>query len=84
MGYDYDNSYEVFREPERREMVVRDDKLIGFHVGFSNSIQLENKATEKYLLKLEDGAKICHGTGSTRYGNSKTFHWVVENINRKV
>lgn len=75
MGYDYDNSYEVFREPERREMIVRDDELIGFYVGFSNNIQLENKATEKYFLKLENGAEIHHGTSSTRYGNSKT--WVL-------
>jgi len=75
MGYDYDNSYEVFREPERREMVVHNGKLIGFYVGFSNNILLESKATEKYLLKLENGAEICHGTSSTRYGNSKT--WVL-------
>ena len=75
MGYDYNNSYEVFREPERREMIILDGKLVGFYVGFSNNIQLENKATEKYLLKLENGAKICQGTSSTRYGNSKT--WVL-------
>jgi hypothetical protein len=76
MGYDYDNSYEVFREPERREMVVQNNKLIGFYVGFSNNVQLEYKATEKYLLKLEDGAIICQGSSSTRYGNSKK--WILQ------
>ena len=80
MGYDYDNSYEVFREPERREMIIQDGKLIGFYVGFSNNIQLESKATEKYLLKLENGAEIYQGSSSTRYGNSKT--WVLH-INEK-
>jgi len=75
MGYDYDNSYEVFREPERREMIIQNDKLVGFYVGFSNDVQLESKATEKYLLKLENGAKIYQGTSSTRYGDSKT--WVL-------
>ena len=56
-------------------MIIQDDKLVGFYVGFSNNIQLENKATEKYLLKLENGAKIHQGTSSMRYGNSKT--WVL-------
>lgn len=73
MGYDYDNSYEIFREPARREMVIQDDKLIGFYVGFSDDIQLEYKATGKYFLTLEKDAKIYQGTSSTRYGNSKTW-----------
>jgi len=73
MGYDYDNSYEVFREPQRREMVIQDNRLVGFYVGFSDDIQLENKATEKYFLKLENGDEIHQGTSSTRYGNSKTW-----------
>ena len=73
MGYDYDNSYEFFREPERREMIIQNGKLVGFYVGFSNDIQLEKVATEKYILKLENDAKIHQGTSSTRYGNSETW-----------
>lgn len=72
MGYDYDNSYELFREPQRKEMVVRDGRLVGFYVGY----QLESNATKKYLLSLEQGAKIRHGgPASPRYGNSKK--WVL-------
>ena len=73
MGYDYDNSYEIFREPERREMVIKDGKLVGLYVGFSDDIRLEHEATEKYLLKLEKDAKICQGKNSVCYGDSKTW-----------
>lgn len=73
MGYDYDNSYDIFREPARREMVIRDGKLVGFYVGFSDDIKLERQATKEYFLKLEKDAKIHCGTSSPRYGNSKTW-----------
>lgn len=72
MGYDYDNSYKLFREPYRREIVIQDDKLVGFYVGY----RLEGKATKEYFLKLENGAKIYQrGSSSPRYGNSK--EWVL-------
>lgn len=73
MGYDYNNSYEIFREPERREIVIQDNMLVGFYVGFSDDIQLEHTATKKYFLKLEKDAKIHQGSSSVRYGNSKTW-----------
>ena len=76
MGYDYDNSYEIFREPERREMVVQDGKLVGFYVGFSGNTHLEQQASKEYFLKLEHNSEIYHGgSSSNRYGNSKK--WVL-------
>jgi len=73
MGYDFDNSYQILREPERREMVIGDGKLVGFYIGFAGKVKLENKATKEYFLKLEEGAEICRGTSTVRYGNSKAW-----------
>lgn len=73
MGYDYNNSYEIFREPQRREMVIEDGKLAGFYVGFSDDIRLENNPSKEYFLKLEDNANIHRGSSTNRYGNSKSW-----------
>ncbi len=72
MGYDYDNSYKLFREPLRREMVIKDGKLAGFYVG----CQSEHEATKEYLLELVQGFNVfCGGSSSPRYGDSK--EWVL-------
>jgi len=34
-GYDFDNSFHVFREPKRSELVVCEGKLYGFNVGYN-------------------------------------------------
>lgn len=73
MGYEYNNSYELSREPERREMVIQNGGLAGFYVGFSNNMMLESEATKEYFLKLESGAELYKGSSSSRYGRSKAW-----------
>lgn len=79
MGYDYNNSYEVYREPQRRELVFEEDKLAGFYVGYSDDVRLESTPTKKYFLPLKHEAKIYErGSYSSFYGNSKNWALLVK------
>lgn len=80
MGYCYSNSYHIYREPLRQELVLKDGRLAGFYVGFLEGTALEwNGATEKYLLKLENGARVYErGTYSNFYGRSKAWTLIAE------
>ncbi len=80
MGYCYDNSYSFDREPMRQDMIVEDGKLAGFYVGIPHGVALEGNAySEKYVLKLENGAEVYDGgTYSSFYGNSKYWKLTVE------
>ena len=79
-GYCYSNSYHIHREPLRQELVLKDGSLAGFYVGYMEGTALEwNGATEKYLLKLENGAKVYErGTYSNFYGSAKEWILIAE------
>lgn len=68
MGYDYSNSYKLFREPYRNEIVIHDGKLVGFYVGnFEHGKPVMNR-----FLKLEQGASAYHSIySSNRYNDSE-------------
>ncbi len=73
MGYCYDNSYEIFREPQRNELVLDSDgELCGFCVK-------EGIGSEDFFLKLENGAKKYESdTSSAFYGDSKSWTLRIE------
>jgi len=78
MGYCYSNSYTIYREPQRRELVISDGNLVGFYVGYSDDIRIENKPTKKFFLKLEDHAEIYYsGTYSRFYDDSETWELII-------
>lgn len=60
-GYDYFNSYEVLREPERDELVVRDGRLYGFQV-----------AKGKMLVPGEV-ERAYEGSITKRYGDQQVW-----------
>ncbi len=73
MGYCYDNSYEIFREPQRNELVLDSDgELCGFCVK-------EGIGSDDFFLKLENGAKIYESnTSSSFYGDSESWTLRIE------
>lgn len=77
MGYDYDNSYTIFREPKRDELVIKNGKLFGFFVGY-NPYNSE-EPDKKYLLEISGKNEIYEsGTSSNFYGDSKEWKLICE------
>lgn len=91
MGYCYDNSYGMRREPFRREMVIKDGVLAGFYVGripaymTKEGSVLSPEDKKAHFLELHDGKEIFDDRQpySKRYSYSECWK-VMEEKERKL
>lgn len=85
MGYCYDNSYGMKREPFRREMVIKDGALAGFFVGRAPAYMIKDggilspEDKKAHFLELHD-SKIFDDRQpySKRYGYSERWEVIEE------
>lgn len=79
MGYCYDNSYEVRREPARKELLVKDGEFVGFYVSYLDNFNFKQELKTGNILPLEHGASVYHrGTYSQFYGDSKCWELIIQ------
>lgn len=86
MGYCYDNSYGMKREPSRRELVIKDGVLVGFYVGRILPYMLEDgfiihpKDVKQYFLSLPDNNMLFYDRQpySKRYSSYESWEVLTE------